>query len=100
MTVVAGSRVDGEAGELDRQPAAFVADVEDGVGEAASVGVGESELPGMDGDVYSAACWCGAFEFATALEVYGRSGGRGGGGSLEDVGAGERGDHHAGGRGE
>ena len=38
MTVVAGSRLDGEAGELDRQSAAFVADVDDGVGEAASVG--------------------------------------------------------------
>ena len=55
-----------------------------------------SKLPGMDRDVHRAVGRRGAAQLAAALQAHGRAGRRRGGGPFEDVGAGQRGDHHAG----
>src|SRR5665811_1807983 len=96
MAVLKGRDLNREAREANQEAAAVVAHVEHSVGERAGLGVGELELPGVYGDLYRPVGGCGARQLAPAAESHGRPRRGGCGGPLEDVGAGERGDHRVG----
>src|SRR5471030_2016337 len=98
MTVRVGWSLDRQAGESDQQRAAVVAHAKDRVGEGAGGGIGKFELPRVDSDLNRALRGRGACQLASAAEAHGRSGSGWYGGALKDVGTGERGNHHLGGR--
>ena len=91
MTRLARVEAHGEAGEPHEQRPPVVADAEDAVGQAARLGVGELELPGVDGDPDGAVGLRGAEELAAVAEEDGRAARGRGRGAGEHVGPGQGG---------
>ena len=58
--IAAGPDLNGELGEADEQGTVVIADADHSVGERGRGGVAQRELPGLDGDLHSAARSLGA----------------------------------------